>query len=160
MRWRHGQRWMQPQRRATSFWYQPARNQLLPQPLGVIGIVVPWNYPLLLSIAPLVCALAAGNLAMLKLSEDSPAFGALLAQWMHSTLAPDEVTVINGDAEVARAFCALPFDHLLFTGSTATGRAVMRAASDNLVPVTLELGGKSPAIIARRRCRISGNAHH
>ncbi|WP_050460579.1 coniferyl aldehyde dehydrogenase [Herbaspirillum autotrophicum] len=143
----HGQRWMQPQRRATSFWYQPARNQLLPQPLGVIGIVVPWNYPLLLSIAPLVCALAAGNLAMLKLSEDSPAFGALLAQWMHSTLAPDEVTVINGDAEVARAFCALPFDHLLFTGSTATGRAVMRAASDNLVPVTLELGGKSPAII-------------
>jgi len=143
----NGQRWMRPQRRATSMWYQPARNQLLPQPLGVIGIVVPWNYPLLLSIAPLVCALAAGNLAMIKLSEDSPAFGTLLAQLMHTTLAAGEVVVINGDADVARAFCALPFDHLLFTGSTATGRAVMRAASDNLVPVTLELGGKSPAII-------------
>ena len=143
----NGQRWMQPQRRATSIWYQPARNQLLPQPLGVIGIVVPWNYPLLLSIAPLVCALAAGNLAMIKLSEDSPTFGTLLAQLMHTTLAAGEVVVINGDADVARAFCALPFDHLLFTGSTATGRAVMRAASDNLVPVTLELGGKSPAII-------------
>lgn len=143
----HGQRWMRPQRRATSMWYQPARNQLIPQPLGVIGIVTPWNYPLLLSIGPLVCALAAGNLAMIKLSEDSPAFGTLLAQLMQITLAPDEVVVINGDADVARAFCALPFDHLLFTGSTATGRAVMRAASDNLVPVTLELGGKSPVII-------------
>lgn len=144
---RHGQRWMRAQRRPTALWYLPAGNRLLPQPLGVIGIVTPWNYPLLLTIGPLVCALAAGNLAMIKLSEASPAFGKLFAHLMYQVFGEDEIVVINGDVKIAREFCSLPFDHLLFTGSTAVGREVMRMASANLTPVTLELGGKSPAII-------------
>lgn len=143
----HGKRWMRPRRRRTTLWFLPGRSRLMPQPKGVAGIIAPWNYPLLLTIAPLASALAAGNRAMLKLSEFTPHFAELFARLVGETFAPDEVLVINGDAEVARAFSALPFDHLLFTGSTAVGRHVMRAASDNLTPVTLELGGKSPAIV-------------
>ena len=147
----HGHIWMQPQSRRTSIWYKPARNSLLPQPLGVIGIITPWNYPLLLTIGPLSGALAAGNLAMIKLSEHTPAFGALFDQLIRQSFSEDEITVVNGDSNgnyaLAQEFCALPFDHLVFTGSTAVGREVMRAASANLTPVTLELGGKSPAII-------------
>jgi acyl-CoA reductase-like NAD-dependent aldehyde dehydrogenase len=119
----------------------------MPQPLGVIGIVVPWNYPLYLTVGPLVGALAAGNRAMIKLSEYTPRFAALFARLAQQTFAADEVAVINGDAEVASTFSALPFDHLLFTGSTQVGHHVMRAAAANLTPVTLELGGKSPAIV-------------
>ena len=147
----HGHIWMQPQSRRTSIWYKPARNILLPQPLGVIGIITPWNYPLLLTIGPLSGALAAGNLAMIKLSELTPAFGALFDQLIRQSFSEDEIAVINGDSSsdvaLAQEFCALPFDHLVFTGSTAVGLEVMRAASANLTPVTLELGGKSPAII-------------
>ncbi|WP_050477194.1 coniferyl aldehyde dehydrogenase [Herbaspirillum rhizosphaerae] len=150
----HGHIWMQPQSRRTSVWYQPARNVLLPQPLGVVGIITPWNYPLLLTIGPLSAVLAAGNLAMIKLSEHTPAFGALFDQLIRQSFSDDEIAVIHGDAgggngnvALAQEFCALPFDHLVFTGSTAVGREVMRAASANLTPVTLELGGKSPAII-------------
>jgi coniferyl-aldehyde dehydrogenase len=144
---RHGRRWMQPQRRATAWWFMPARNQLQPQPLGVVGIITPWNYPLLLSIGPLSGALAAGNLAMIKLSEATPQFGALLEKLIRQSFADDEVIIINGAVSVAQQFCALPFDHLIFTGSGKVGSEVMRMASANLTPVTLELGGKSPAII-------------
>lgn len=144
---RHGRRWMRPQRSLPGLAFLPARNVLLPQPRGVIGIIVPWNYPLYLAIGPLVDALTAGNRAMIKMSEYTPRFSALFAEQVARHFRPDEVTVVTGDAEVAQAFSALPFDHLLFTGSTAVGRQVMRAAAANLTPVTLELGGKSPAII-------------
>jgi coniferyl-aldehyde dehydrogenase len=142
-----GRRWMKPRRRLADLLFLPARTELRPQPLGVIGIIVPWNYPLYLAIGPLVDALVAGNRAMLKMSEFTPRFSALFAEQMAHYFQSDEVVVVNGDADVAQAFSALPFDHLLFTGSTAVGHHVMRAAAANLTPVTLELGGKSPAII-------------
>ncbi len=144
---RHGRRWMRPRRSLAGLAFLPARNVLIPQPLGVIGIIVPWNYPLYLAAGPLVDALAAGNRAMVKMSEFTPHFSALFAELVDQYFKADEVAVINGDAAVGQAFSALPFDHLLFTGSTAVGRLVMRAAAANLTPVTLELGGKSPAII-------------
>ena len=142
-----GRGWMKPRRRLADLLFLPARTELRPQPLGVIGVIVPWNYPLYLAIGPLVDALVAGNRAMVKMSEYTPRFSALFAELVAQYFQPDEVQVVNGDAAVAQAFSALPFDHLLFTGSTAVGRHVMRAASANLTPVTLELGGKSPAII-------------
>jgi coniferyl-aldehyde dehydrogenase len=117
------------------------------QPLGVVGIMSPWNYPLLLALAPLIGALAAGNRAMVKPSELTPRFSAALRTAFVETFAGDEVTVVTGDATVGKAFAALPFDHLVFTGSTTIGREVAQAAAKNLTPVTLELGGKSPAII-------------
>jgi coniferyl-aldehyde dehydrogenase len=143
----HGKRWMKPRRRLADMLFLPARTELLPQPLGVVGIIVPWNYPLYLAVGPLVDALVAGNRVMLKMSEFTPGFSALFAAHIGKYFAADEVLVINGDAEVAQAFSSLPFDHLLFTGSTAVGHHVMRAAAANLTPVTLELGGKSPAIV-------------
>lgn len=145
---RHLKRWMRPQRRATAWWFKPARNRVLPQPLGVAGIVVPWNYPVYLALGPLVAALAAGNRALIKMSEFTPHTGALLASLLEEALGRDVVRVFNGGVEVAERFVRLPFDHLLFTGSTPVGRAVMRAAADNLTPVTLELGGKSPVLLA------------
>ena len=144
---RHGKRWMKPQRRSTGIWLRPASAKVMPQPLGVIGIVAPWNYPILLAVGPLICALAAGNRAMIKTSELTPRTAELFEQLMGRAFARDHVAVVTGDAAVGAAFCALPFDHLIFTGSTAIGREVMRAAAANLTPVTLELGGKSPAII-------------
>ena len=144
---RHGRRWMRPRRSLPGVLFLPARNELRPQPLGVVGIIVPWNYPLYLAAGPMVDALAAGNRVMVKMSEYTPRFSALFAQLAARYFKPEEVQVITGDADVAQAFSALPFDHLLFTGSTAVGRHVMRAASANLTPVTLELGGKSPAIV-------------
>src|SRR5262245_43031142 len=144
----HVARWMRPERRVTSLWFQPGRTFVVKQPLGVVGIIVPWNYPLLLAVAPLVAALAAGNRAMVKISELTPRFGDLLARLIARSFPEDHVAVVNGGVDVAQAFAALPFDHLLFTGSTSVGRQVMRAASEHLTPVTLELGGKSPAIVA------------
>lgn len=144
---RHGRAWMRPAPREAGYKYWPGRAAVMPQPLGVAGIVVPWNYPLALSIGPLNSALAAGNRAMLKMSELTPRLGALLAALAERHFAEDELRVFNGDAAFAHQFCMLPFDHLLFTGSGAVGRLVMQAASDNLTPVTLELGGKSPAIM-------------
>ncbi len=143
----HGKHWMQPQTRPTAIWFKPAGNSLLPQPLGVVGIITPWNYPLLLTVGPLACALVAGNLAMIKLSENTPIFGELFERLIRQSFSDDEITVVNGGIDVAREFCALAFDHLIFTGSTAVGREVMCIASERLTPVTLELGGKSPAII-------------
>jgi coniferyl-aldehyde dehydrogenase len=140
-------RWMKPARMPVSMWFRPGRARIVRQPLGVVGIIVPWNYPVLLAVAPLVGALAAGNRAMVKMSEYTPRTGELFAELIARYLPPDQVAVVNGGPEVGRAFASMPFDHLLFTGSTHVGRSVMRAAADNLTPVTLELGGKSPAII-------------
>jgi coniferyl-aldehyde dehydrogenase len=144
---RHGRRWMKPKKGLADLVFLPASTTLMPQPRGVVGIIVPWNYPLYLAVGPLIDALAAGNRVMVKMSEFTPRFSALFAQKIAGCFAPDEVSVITGDADVAQAFSALPFDYLLFTGSTTVGHHVMRAASQHLTPITLELGGKSPAII-------------
>ncbi len=145
---RHGRNWMKPRRAAISKWFLPATGQVVPQPLGVVGIIVPWNYPLFLAVGPLVTAIAAGNRTLVKLSEYTPAFGELFSRLCAQHFAADEVAVVLGGPDVAAAFSALPLDHLLFTGSTTVGRKVMAAAAANLTPVTLELGGKSPAVIA------------
>lgn len=144
---RHSRRWMKPRRNLASLAFLPASTELRPQPLGVVGIIVPWNYPLFLAVGPMVDALAAGNRVMVKMSEYTPRFSQLFADLIARHFQPDEVIVVNGDASMGQAFAALPFDHLLFTGSTSVGHHVMRAASANLTPVTLELGGKSPAIV-------------
>jgi len=146
---RHLERWMAPKRIATQLHFQPGANRLLPQPLGVVGVIAPWNYPLQLSLAPVVGALAAGNRVMIKPSELVPRFSALLKSAIGEHFGPTEVVVVEGDAPVAQRFAALPFDHLLFTGSTRVGRLVAASAAQNLTPVTLELGGKSPAILDR-----------
>ncbi len=140
--------WMRPRRRRVALSFQPGSAWVVHQPLGCVGIVSPWNYPLFLSVGPLIDALAAGNRVMLKPSELTPRFAALLAELIAARFEPEQVAVVTGGQEVGQAFCALPFDHLLFTGSTAVGRLVMRAAAENLTPVTLELGGKSPVIVA------------
>lgn len=144
---RHLGQWMAPRRVATALAYRPGRSMVMTQPLGVIGIISPWNYPLQLALAPLIGALAAGNRAMLKPSELTPQFSEKLRMAVAGTFLPDEVHVVTGNDAVGKAFAALPFDHLVFTGSTAVGREVAQAAAKNLTPVTLELGGKSPAII-------------
>nr|WP_315597934.1 coniferyl aldehyde dehydrogenase [uncultured Cupriavidus sp.] len=141
--------WMKPSRRHTELLFLGNSARVEYQPKGVVGIVVPWNFPIYLALGPLATALAAGNRCMIKTSEFAPhtskALRALLADVFHA----DEVCVVEGADDVARRFTALPFDHLVFTGSPAVGREVMRAAADNLTPVTLELGGKSPAIVSR-----------
>ena len=138
--------WMRPQRVAAPLHLLPARAMLLRQPVGVVGIISPWNYPFQLALAPVAAAIAAGNRVLLKPSEMTPHLSALLAAKVHEAFREDEFTVIQGDAAVGQAFSALPFDHLFFTGSTAVGRMIARAAAENLTPVTLELGGKSPAL--------------
>jgi coniferyl-aldehyde dehydrogenase len=139
--------WMKPQRKSASMWFRPGRARIINQPLGVVGIIVPWNYPLFLAISPLAAALAAGNRVMVKMSEFTPRTGELLAELVAKYFAAEDVSVVLGDASVGADFARLPFDHLLFTGSTKVGHDIMRMAADNLTPVTLELGGKSPAII-------------
>jgi coniferyl-aldehyde dehydrogenase len=145
---KHLRGWMRPQRRAVNLSFQPARGEVRYAPLGVVGIVAPWNYPFQLAIVPLANALAAGNRAMIKPSEATPRVSALLARMLGEIFSADEVLVVQGGAALGAAFTQLPFDHLLFTGSTAVGRLVMAAAAANLTPVTLELGGKCPAVIA------------
>lgn len=149
---RHARRnlkhWIQPERVAANWPFLPARCRIIPKPLGVVGIISPWNYPVNLSLVPLVDALAAGNHVMLKPSEHTPHTSALLAELLDGVFPRERVAVVQGGAELAATFAALPFDHLLFTGSTRTGARVLAAAAPNLTPVTLELGGKSPAIIA------------
>jgi coniferyl-aldehyde dehydrogenase len=140
-------RWMKPELRPVDVLFHPARAWIRYEPLGVVGILSPWNFPLLLSVVPLANALAAGNRAMLKPSELTPGFSELLARLISQGFDSAQVAVIQGGVEVARSFSRLPFDHLMFTGSTAVGREVLRAAAENLTPVTLELGGKSPVII-------------
>ncbi len=143
----HLRRWMSPKRIPTDIKYRPGYNRLIPQPVGVVGIVAPWNYPYQLSILPAVAALAAGNRIMIKPSEVTPRTADLIARIVHETFGDDEVAVFPGDAATGKAFVELPFDHLFFTGSTAVGRKVAQAAAKNLTPVTLELGGKSPLIV-------------
>lgn len=140
--------WMRPQRRSAGSLLTPARIRVYYQPLGVVGIVVPWNFPILLALCPLIGALAAGNRVMLKLSEVTPRVNRRLVELLERVFTPDTVVCLEGDAELAADFVALPFDHLLFTGSTAVGQQVLQAAAEHLTPVTLELGGKSPALIA------------
>ncbi|MBP7917448.1 MAG: coniferyl aldehyde dehydrogenase [Arenimonas sp.] len=141
-------RWMRPQRRAINLTFKPARGEIRYTPLGVVGVVAPWNYPFQLAIIPLANAIAAGNRVMIKPSEFTPSVSALIETLIHEVFSADEVVVVQGDASVGAEFTRLPFDHLIFTGSTAVGRHVMAAAAANLTPVTLELGGKSPALIA------------
>lgn len=142
-------RWMKPRRVSTPLHFLPGRNVLMRQPLGVVGIVSPWNYPYYLAMEPAIAALAAGNRVLIKPSELTPATSGLMARLVAEHFKPEEMLVITGDAEVGKAFTTLPFDHLFFTGSTAVGRLVAQAAAKNLTPVTLELGGKSPAIVDR-----------
>jgi len=140
-------RWMRPERRPVSIWFLPGRARLIKQPLGVVGVIVPWNYPVYLALGPLVSALAAGNRVLIKMSEFTPRTGEAMKRLIADAFPENQVAVVNGGPELAQALTALPLDHLLFTGSTAVGHKVMAAAAANLVPVTLELGGKSPAII-------------
>lgn len=140
--------WMSERRVPTPLQLRPSKSFILPQPLGVIGIITPWNFPVYLSFAGLASALAAGNCCMLKPSEYSPRTSALLARLLENNFGEEHVAVIEGDETVAQAFSRLPFDHLLFTGSQRVGRLVAMAAAENLTPVTLEMGGKSPLIVA------------
>ncbi len=144
---RHLSRWMRPARASTPLYLQPATGQVQRQPLGVVGVISPWNYPLQLSFGPAMAALAAGNRVMLKPSELTPATSALTAELVGRAFAADEFCVVQGGADVADAFSRLSFDHLFFTGSTVVGRKVAQAAAANLTPTTLELGGKSPCIV-------------
>lgn len=141
-------RWMKPQQRGVGIWFQPGRAALLAQPLGVIGIAAPWNYPLYLTLGPLCGALAAGNRAMIKIASDSSHYGELLARLLGQRFNQDLVAVIQPGPGINDQFSRLPFDHLIFTGSPAVGRQIMRNCSENLTPVTLELGGKSPTLVA------------
>lgn len=141
-------KWMKPSARHAGLLLSPAKVKVHYQPVGVVGIIVPWNFPVMLSVGPLITAISAGNRAMLKLSEFTPETNKVLKEMLASVFDNMTVAVIEGEADVAAAFSSLPFDHLLFTGSTAVGKHVMRAAAANLTPVTLELGGKSPVVIA------------
>jgi coniferyl-aldehyde dehydrogenase len=145
---KHLRGWMRPSRRGLNVAFLPARGEIRHQPLGVVGIVSPWNYPIQLALIPLADAIAAGNHVMLKPSEHTPRTSQLLARLLSEAFPSERVTVVQGDAAVGAAFTRLPFDHLVFTGSTSVGRAVMAAAAPNLTPLTLELGGKSPALVA------------
>lgn len=140
-------RWMQPQGVAVNWQFRPSRAKLVYQPLGVVGVIGAWNYPLLLTLSPLANALAAGNHVMVKPSEFAPSTAETVRKLISELFPEEYVTVITGGADASAAFAALPFDHLIFTGSTRVGKMVMKAAADNLTPVTLELGGKSPALV-------------
>lgn len=144
---RHLRVWMRSRPAHTDWKFWPARSWVQHQPVGVVGIISPWNYPINLAIAPLAAALAAGNHVMLKPSEMTPRTSEVLKNFLAGIFPQSQVTVITGGPDVAARFSSLPFDHLLYTGSTHIGRKVMAAAAENLTPVTLELGGKSPAIV-------------
>lgn len=145
---KHVRRWMRPSGRHVNMLFAPAANQVVYQPLGVVGIMVPWNYPIQLALVPLATAICSGNRAMIKMSEFTPATNEAIRTLLAEVFSEDEVAVIEGEIEVSSAFSETPWDHLIFTGSTAVGKHVMAAAAKNLTPVTLELGGKSPALIA------------
>jgi len=144
---RHLKQWMRPQSVTTPFYLWPSSAQVQRQPLGVVGVISPWNYPLQLAFGPAMSAMAAGNRVMLKPSEFVPRTSELMAELVGKAFAPEEFAVVLGGADVAAAFSSLPFDHLFFTGSTRVGRVVAQAAAANLTPTTLELGGKSPCIV-------------
>jgi coniferyl-aldehyde dehydrogenase len=141
-------RWMKPSRRHTEPVFRTNSARVEYQPKGVVGIISPWNFPLYLALGPLVAALAAGNRAMIRMSQFAPRSRELLERMLGEIFSENEVAVFGGDIAEAEAFSRLPFDHLVFTGSSEVGRHVMRAAAEHLVPVTLELGGKSPTLVA------------
>jgi coniferyl-aldehyde dehydrogenase len=143
----HLRRWMKPTRVGVGWRFWPARAEVRSEPVGVVGVISPWNYPVNLALIPLATAIAAGNHVFLKPSEHTPRTTEFLRSLLAEVFPADRVAVAAGGAEIAGAFAALPFDHLVFTGSTAVGRKVMAAAAPNLTPLTLELGGKSPAIV-------------
>jgi coniferyl-aldehyde dehydrogenase len=143
----HLRKWMKPKRVGVGWRFWPARAEIRPEPVGVVGVIAPWNYPVNLALIPLATAIAAGNHVYLKPSEHTPNTTGFLRSLLAEVFPTDRVAVATGGAEVAGAFAALPFDHLVFTGSTAVGRKVMAAAAPHLTPLTLELGGKSPAIV-------------
>lgn len=139
--------WMKPEKKHIGILFQPAKGEVIYQPKGVVGIIAPWNYPVFLAFGPLTTALAAGNTAMIKMSEYTPRTNSLVAKLVASAFPIEKVAVVCGEADMAATFSQTVFDHLFFTGSTGVGKLVMKAAAENLVPVTLELGGKSPTII-------------
>jgi coniferyl-aldehyde dehydrogenase len=148
---KHLRQWMRGEKRPTNFPLNllGGRSRIEYQPLGVVGVISPWNFPVNLTFGPLAGILAAGNRALIKPSEFTPATSGVMAEMVAEAFDPKEVALFTGGPEVGQAFSALPFDHLLFTGATSVARHIMTAAARNLVPVTLELGGKSPVIISR-----------
>lgn len=146
---KHLRRWMKPQKRRLDFTQYPfARARVIPQPVGVVGIVVPWNFPISMAFSPLTGIVAAGNRAMVKMSENSNNLARLLMEISPKYLPHDKLQFFEDGGGRGPAFTSLPFDHLFFTGSPQTGKAVMVNAARHLTPVTLELGGKSPAVVA------------
>jgi coniferyl-aldehyde dehydrogenase len=148
---KHLRKWMKPQKRPTIFPLNllGGRSRIEYQPLGVVGVIAPWNFPVNMVFAPMAGVLAAGNRAMIKPSEFTPATSDVLAEMISEAYDPSEVALFTGGPEVGQAFSGLAFDHMIFTGATSIARHIMAAASRNLVPVTLELGGKSPVIVSR-----------
>jgi coniferyl-aldehyde dehydrogenase len=142
-------KWMKPSKRKSSILFMPSSNTVYYQPIGVVGIIVPWNFPVYMATGPLTSALAAGNRAMIKMSECTPNTNRVFKQMLSEVFDEDYVAVIQGDVDIAMEFTSLPFNHIIFTGSTNVGRHVMSSAAKNLTPVTLELGGKSPVILGR-----------
>lgn len=142
-----GRKWMRVKRARTGLNFLFAKSRIVPHPKGVVGIIAPWNYPLGMILMPLIDAITAGNLAMVKISEHVPVFGELMRRLFKQSFSEEEILIVTGGPEVAAEFSSLPFDHIFFTGSQKIGRLVMEAAAKNLAPVTLELGGKSPVIV-------------
>lgn len=145
----HLARWMKPRRRRPEMLFASNQLQVTYQPKGVVGVIVPWNFPVYLAMGPLAAALAAGNRVMIKMPEITPATNAVLRRMLAEVFAEDQVALVGEELLDPNAFTSLPFNHIVFTGSPEVGRIVMRTAADNLTPVTLELGGKSPALLTR-----------
>lgn len=145
----HLARWMRPRRRRPELLFMSNSLQVTYQPKGVVGVIVPWNFPIYLALGPLAAALAAGNRVMIKMPEVTPATNAVLRRLLAEIFAEDQVAMVGEELHNPNDFTALPFNHIVFTGSPAVGRVVMRTAAENLTPVTLELGGKSPALVLR-----------
>lgn len=146
---RHVRRWMKPSKRHTELLFVTNQLQVQYQPKGVVGVIVPWNFPVYLALGPLVAALAAGNRVMIKLSEFTPATNAIVRKMLAEIFSEDEVAVFGEEITDPSEFTSLAFNHIVFTGSPAVGHVVMRTAAENLTPVTLELGGKSPALVTQ-----------
>lgn len=138
-------KWMKPSKRHAGLLLYPSKVKVHYQPLGVVGVITPWNFPIFLALGPTVQALAAGNRVMIKMSEFTPNANQTLRKIVEPI--SEHILIVEGEAETGAAFSALPFDHLIFTGSTTVGKLVAKAAADNLTPITLEMGGKSPTII-------------
>ncbi|MEJ8851127.1 coniferyl aldehyde dehydrogenase [Variovorax rhizosphaerae] len=145
----HVRRWMKPSRRSTELLFLSNSVKVMYQPKGVVGVITPWNFPIYLALGPAIAALAAGNRVMIKMPEATPATNAVFRTMLAEVFAEDLVAVVGEELVDPNVFTSQPFDHIVFTGSPAVGKIVMRTAADNLTPVTLELGGKSPALVTR-----------